>query len=258
MIHGICVSAWGAVANQLRLDTTANNIANQDTPGFRPDWTALRSYRNFDEQRGEWPDRRARLLWTVGGGGMVAETRTAHRPGPIHYTGNPTDLALAGDDTFFAVEREGQVRYTRAGNFQVSADGRLVTADGAWQVLGEGGGPLRVGGGDFVVGRDGEVTNPRTGEGLGRVRVVRFESPHRLEKVGLALFAAPESAPPEPTAGTEAGVQQGALETSGTNAAQAMIRLIEAQRAYDMNMQMLRAHDQMLNRAVTDIARLGG
>jgi flagellar basal-body rod protein FlgG len=156
------------------------------------------------------------------------------------------------------VEREGTVRYTRAGTFQVSADGRLVTADGAWQLLGAGGGPLRVANADFAVGRDGTVTDPRTGEEFGTVRVVSFGRPHLLEKRGQTLFAAPEAAGPVQAAGAEAGVEQHALEMSGTNGAEAMVRLIEAQRAYDANLQMLRAQDQMLGRAATEIARLGG
>ncbi|HOX07221.1 MAG TPA: flagellar hook-basal body protein [Planctomycetota bacterium] len=257
MIHGLYTATWGAIASEMRHQVIANNLANVNTPGFRADWTAMTGYRNLDEVRAEVarPDRR--LLWTVGGGAMVAETRTMHAAGPAQETGRSTDLAINGDEGFFAVQRGEEVRYTRAGNFRIGPRGELLTADGSWQVQGEGGGLILVGGPDFTVGRDGTVSRVREGltEEVGRVRLVRFDRPDRLVKTGETMFQAPEDAGVR-AGGAEVAVEQGFLEGSGTNAAEGMVRMIEAFRSYEFNMQLVRAHDQLLGQAASGIARL--
>lgn len=258
MIHGLYTAGWGAVAARLHQEVVANNMANVNTSGFRSDWASMRSYKNLEELRGAPPTAGRQVLWTIGGGAMVAETRTSFKPGPVAFTGRTTDLALEGDrNAFFEIERGGVRRYTRAGDFAVSPGGELVTSDGGWRLAGAGGGGgVNVGSREFVVGRDGTVTDKLTGEAVGRVRVVRFERPDRLAKVDGTAFAATEEAGPQ-TAGDTAAVEQGFLEQSATNSAEAMIGMIEALRTYEANMQFVRMHDQLLGRAVSEIARLG-
>jgi flagellar basal-body rod protein FlgF len=257
MINGLYKSAWGAMASQIRHEVIANNMANVNTPGFRPDWAVLRGYKTRSEAIGEAarPDRR--ILWSVGGGAMVAETRTAHRSGPLRSTGLSTDLAITENRGFFMVEKDEQIRFTRAGNFRVTADGELVTADGSWRVLGDGGSPMQVGSGNFQVGVNGEVRSGATGEVLGVIALRDFERPDLLQKAGENLFYAPGGAG-ELQNRPESRIQQGSLELSGTNAAQTMVSMIEAMRAYEANINFVRMQDQLLGRAVTEIARLGG
>jgi len=258
MIHGLYTSAWGAVASRIRQEVVANNMANVNTPGFRADWASMRGYKNLDELRGAPPTTARQVLWTVGGGAMVAETRTSFQTGTTAFTGREADLAIDGDrNAFFEIERGGVRRYTRAGDFSVSPRGELVTSDGTWRLCGEGGtGGVNVGAGEFVVGRDGAVTDRGTGEVVGRVRVVSFDHPERLAKVEGAAFAAPEDAGLRPAA-ENVSVEQGYLEQSATNAAETMIGMIEALRSYEANMSFLKMHDQLLGRAVSEIARLG-
>jgi flagellar basal body rod protein FlgG len=252
-------SAWGAVASQLCQEAVANNMANVNTVGFKPDGMVLRGYKTRSEAQHEAlrPDRR--VLWQVGGGAMVAESRTALVSGPVQDTGTSTDLAILGDRGFFAVEREGAVRYTRAGNFRVDAAGFLVTADGGWRVLDDGGSEIQVGGPGFTVGADGSIRrlNADGEEELARLALVDFEEPGRLLKDGRTGFVAPAGVEPL-EARPDSRIQQGALEMSGTNAAATMVSMIEAARSYEANMNFVRVHDQMLGKAVSEIARLGG
>lgn len=258
MIHGLYTSTWGAIASQIRHEVVANNIANVNTTAFHPDWTVLRSYPNLEEARGELsrPDRR--VLWSAGGGAMVAETRTSSLSGPVRATQRSTDLAIKDEDAFFVVRRGDDVRYTRAGDFRVGPRGELLTADGGWQVMGDGG-PINVGNSNFVVDADGRISREVPGQGaedLGRIRLVRFERPDRLLKVGGNLYEAPEDAGIQ-GAGDRGGIEQYALEMSGTNAAEAMVQMIEAFRAYEANVQFMRSADQLLGQAASGIARLG-
>lgn len=258
MIHGLYTSAWGALASQLRHEVIANNIANVNTTGYRPDWSVLRSYPNLEELAGkpERPDRK--VLWSAGGGGMVAETRTTGRSGPVRWTGRDADLALHGDDGYFVLEREGVRHFTRAGDFTLNGKGVLVSADGSWTVQGESG-PLALGRTDFTVGADGTVSqldDNNEQQVVGRLQLVRFEHPDQLVKVGENQYEAPEEAGLA-AAGDRVSVEQGALEMSGTNAAEAMVQMIEAFRAYEANMQMVRAQDGLLGQAVSQIARIG-
>ncbi len=257
MINGLYKSAWGAMASQIRHEVIANNMANVNTPGFRPDWAVLRGYRTRSEAIGEAgrPDRK--VLWAVGGGAMVAETRTAHRAGPMRNTGVNTDLAISGNRGFFVVEKDEQIRYTRAGNFRVNTNGELVTADGNWRVLGDGGGPVQVGSGDFQIDVNGQVRSGTTGEVIDTIALRDFQRPDMLQKAGENLFFAPGAAG-ELQNRPESRIQQGALELSGTNAAETMVSMIEAMRAYEANLNFVRMQDQLLGRAVTEIARLGG
>ncbi len=259
MITGLYKSAWGALGAQVRQEAIANNMANINTTGFRPDWVVMRGYKTRSEAQGQAvrPDRRR--LWDVGGGSMVAETRTAHKSGALRQTGISTDLAIQGNRGFFVVEKEGELRYTRAGNFLVNSDGYLVTADGGWQVQG-GGAPLKVNGPNFLVSAEGLVQRLVPGgepEDVGQLDIKDFANPGALLKTGGTLFAAPEGV--EPIAGrADIRVQQNFLEMSATNAPQTMVNMIEAMRSYEANLNFVRMQDQLLGRAVTEIARLGG
>jgi flagellar basal body rod protein FlgG len=259
VITGLYKSAWGALGSQIRQEAIANNMANVNTAGFRPDWAVMRSYRSRAEQLDGAVGPQARAVWQAGGGGMVVETRTVQVAGPVQSTGVATDLAIVGERGFFTVEKDGQVRYTRAGNFRVDAAGRLVTADGGWRVLGEDGLPLEVGAADFRVDGDGRIR--RTGregeEEVGQFALADFEDPAVLTRTDGVRFAAPAGAARPAEAGS-VRVEQGALEMSGTNAAQTMIGMIEALRSYEANLNFVRIQDQLLGRAVTEIARLGG
>jgi flagellar basal body rod protein FlgG len=265
MITGMYKSAWGATAAQIRHEIVANNMANVNTVAFRPDWAVLRSYKTRAEvlDLASRPD--ARVLWSVGGGAMVNRSLTAHKSGPVHATGNSTDLAILGDRGFFEVVRTDRVtgerytRYTRAGNFQVNSQGQLVTADGSWVVQSEAGGPIQVDNPDFLVDGDGRVRRltPEGEEILGQVALRDFQDLRALNKTGENLFAAGPGAIELP-ARPDSRIEQFAIEMSGTNAAQTMVNMIEAMRSYEANINFVRMQDQLLGRAVTEIARLGG
>jgi flagellar basal-body rod protein FlgF len=217
------------IALERQLGVVANNIANVNTTGFKADKTVfeeyLRSPAHIDNFVGS--DRRV---------SFVQDRATWHdfSQGTIERTGNPLDVTLDGN-SFFAVQANGNERYTRNGAFQINAQGQLVTMDGH-QVLGTGG-PItfQPGDQDITIGNDGTITvregqNTNVAALRGKLRVVNFDQPQQLQKQGSNLFMAPNGVNAQPT--TVANVRQGVIEKSNVSGVAEMAKMIEVMRAY--------------------------
>src|SRR4051812_40011746 len=134
MSDGIWAAASGATTLLLSLDATANNLANANTPGYKGDSAVFREH----------------LMTAVRGGNAVKQMRFSaidgfahdYAPGPITSTGRPLDVAIQGEG-FFAVKTDQGERYTRAGSFDLTQKGDLVTATGG-RAVNEAGKPITV------------------------------------------------------------------------------------------------------------------
>ncbi|MEE8169281.1 MAG: flagellar hook-basal body protein [Phycisphaerae bacterium] len=254
MIYGLWQSAAGLQAQKLRLDVFANNVANVDTPGFKPDAISLVERLTASQggtALGEAPYPPHPTLDRQTGGVTFSPTYTDFSTAAPVTTGNALDLAIDGDG-FFSVRTEQGVRYTRNGRLTMRVDGTLVTAAGAFEVLSTAGRPIRVNpsAGAIQVGADGRVRQGDTV--LARLGIVDFADRQRLEKTGRNLFEA-NGAPPKAATGE---VRQFAYESSGVNSVTGLVRMIEAQRAYQLNATMITIQDQTLGRVVNDVGRL--
>src|SRR5688572_6078033 len=139
MDRGLYIAASGMLAEQIRQDQIANDLANASTPGYKADRTAQRTF-------GELLLANRATGQTIGSQSTAVEVDTIETdfsPQPAKETGEPLDFAIVGEG-FFAVQTGQGVRYTRNGQFTASAEGLLVTAQGD-PVLGAGGGTIRVG-----------------------------------------------------------------------------------------------------------------
>src|SRR5262249_42903242 len=122
-------------------EALANNLANVDTSGFKRDLAIFQARYSEEVERGlDSPGSRG--LNDLGGGVVVRETQTDFTPGTFKRTGIPTGLAVAGDG-FFMVGRADGDYLPRAGNFMMTAAGRLVTQDND-PVLSDGGSPIDI------------------------------------------------------------------------------------------------------------------
>src|SRR5687768_2999284 len=128
MSYGLYISAEGAMAQNLRLETIANNLANVDSAGFKRD-LAIFQARYAEEIENGLDYHGSGSVNDVGGGVMVAGTLTDYSPGTLKRTNIDTDLAIAGDG-FFVVSKDGQQHLTRGGNFLLDSAGRLTTQTG--------------------------------------------------------------------------------------------------------------------------------
>ena len=184
---------------QRELDVIANNMANLNTTGFKADGNVFEEYL-MPVARSDRFTGADRLM------SFVLDRATWHDlgQGPMQQTGNPLDVAIDGK-AFLAVQTPQGERYTRNGALQINAQGQLVTSQG-YQVVGANGPILfQPGDRDIAISREGTIT-VRAGTNLvetqrGKLRVVGFAQPERLEKDGTTMFAPAGQAPQEaPTA----------------------------------------------------------
>ncbi|HWK26609.1 MAG TPA: flagellar hook-basal body protein [Solirubrobacter sp.] len=227
MDRGLYIAASGMLAEQVRQDQIANDLANATTAGYKADRTAQATFGQL-------------LLNNSVTGAAVGSQSTAVQvtsvvtdftPQPLKDTGEPLDFAINGDG-FFAVQTAAGTRYTRNGQFNADANGRLVTLTGD-PVLGRNGRPL-------AVGADGKV-DPRA------LNVVNLRDPR---KQGDNLVA-----------GTPAGqatgqARAGALEGSGADPTQAMVDMIASTRAFESGQKVIQTIDETLGKAATTVGSL--
>lgn len=233
---GYHTATSGVMAFQMALDITANNLANINTNGFkasRPSFADLiyteRNNRNEETQYGH--------------GVYVPKTDMMFEQSQVRSTGRELDFC-ALDEGFFAIEvPEGGITYTKDGAFYITQN---PEAEGEWFLVNEYGGWVLDYEGNRItvpVGEDGKIDSSYAAQMIG---VYTFENPYGLDMVGDNYFVANESSGPA-TANLEAEKKQRWLEASSTNIANEMSKVIEYQRAFQLNVNMVKTHDEMEN-----------
>lgn len=195
----------------------------------------------------------------VGAGGET-QTQTGILPkatygvnfqaGETHPTQRLLDVALQGEGFFQVQTPDGQMAFTRAGEFHIRPDRTLVTKEGA-AVLSDGGSPITLStqGGDIAIGDDGLVTQGETQ--LGRIGVVKFADNSRLLPIGGGFFMAPSGV--EPTGVDKPQVLQGYLESSNVTPLREMVALVQIARAYEANQKLITNRDQTLQKTLESL-----
>jgi flagellar basal-body rod protein FlgF/flagellar basal-body rod protein FlgG len=149
-------------------------------------------------------------------------------------------------------------RYTRNGALQINGQGELVTSEG-YKVVGDNG-PIVFQPGDTntAISREGTIT-VRDGTNVaearrGKLRLVTFAQPERLQKDGASMFAAPAGLNAE--AATTAGVIQGSIEKSNVSGVAEMTRMIDVTRAYQALAGMLQSQGDLRRTAIEKLAEV--
>ncbi len=224
-------AASGMAAQQQNLDVVADNLANADVAGFK---SAQATF--------------AAIGGNVQLGTAATGVREMFAQGKLMKSGGPFDVAIDGTG-FFAVSRDGERGYTRAGAFTRASDGSLRNVDG-WTLAG-----VRIpkNASDVAVAGDGNVTvrlDGRTSAAVGHIRLVAFDAPEKLRPIGSAMFAATRvSGPPHAVAAggdRQPKIAFGSLEKSNVSIVESMMAILAAQRAYEANSKGVQAADEML------------
>lgn len=252
MHHGPLVGLARQMALERQFDVVANNIANLNTTAFKSSTSVFEEFLV--------PGARDTSFAGADAGVHSVLDRAAFHDfgqGPIQRTGNPLDIALDGD-AFIAVQRAGGERYTRDGALQINAAGQLVTPDGD-TVAGDSG-PIIFQATDhnIAISADGRITvieGTNTAETLrGKIKLVSFAQPQRLQQEGANLFAAPAGTAALPA--TNARILQGAIEGSNVNGVLEMTRMIEINRTYSQIASLLQSQDDEHRNSVNKLAQV--
>jgi flagellar basal-body rod protein FlgF len=251
MPYGLYISAEGAVAQNRRMEVLSNNIANVETAGFKRQLAIFQArFSQAIEQGSDYSG--SRTINDIGGGVMVRETKTDFSPGPLRRTGLETDVAIDGTG-FFQVQKGDQTYLTRAGAFEITAEGQLTTPDG-YSVLSPDGEPIAIEPGPWNINGAGEIE--QNGGVVGSLGLVRPPLLDQLEHVGENLFALPPRVEAEPVPDEERQVRSGFVEQSGVRPALEMMDLIECSRAFEANTTMIKNQDQMLGNLISRALRV--
>ena len=251
MDRGTYVAASGGLFQLRKLEVVNNNLANINTTGFKRQLLVgeRAEFENTLAAEVAKDDPYAKADHQRTPGVAAIKSVTDFSPGPIENTGNPFDLALRNPKDFFVISTPNGQEYTRAGDFTLDAEGRLVTKDGA-SVLGDGG-EITVTGANVSIDPNGTVKT--NGQAAARIQVVRIAETDQLERTGNSRFKLPAGVAPEVV---EPDVVPQALEKSNVSAITGVIDLIVAQRGFDMYAKSAEAIDQMNQAAISQIGRI--
>ncbi len=252
MMRALLTAATGMEAQQVNIDTIANNLANVNTTAFK------RSKANFHDllyQTLRAPGQSSTTGTVVPGGIQVgtgvklSSVDKMFTEGAVQVTGNEMDLMIEGDGFFRVQKDDGQIVYTRAGHFTKDNTGRVVTNDG-YPVIPEVTVPVEAK--NLHVGYDGTVTVKVNGEtqDLGQILIASFINPTGLVSLGGNYYS-PSRASGEPVVGVPAQngmgrIGQSQLESSNVNIVEEMVNMITGQRAYEISSKVISTGDQML------------
>ncbi|MBB4661022.1 flagellar hook-basal body protein [Conexibacter arvalis] len=238
MLQGLYSAAAGMTAQQQRIDGVANDLANVSTTGYKSVRVGFRDllYNPRGDQAGE----------TVAAGAGTAATLfgRSQAQGALLTTDQPLDVAIQGSGFFQVRTADGQLALTRDGTFRLDSLGRLGTADGALLVP-----PIQVPRDTPIdrisIATDGTV-RVNEGQVVGRIQLVTVTAPDGLRPLGDNRFAVTPESGAARAAGADAQLLQGRLEGSNVNMSDAMVDMMNAQRAFQLASRAIHMQDQML------------
>ncbi len=249
------IGATGMLAQQMNVDVISNNIANSTTSGYKRQRAEFHDLIYQNKLRPGAPSSDAGTIvpsgMQFGLGVSLGSIYRLHEQGTIKMTENDLDLAITGKGYFQIELPDGDTAYTRSGVFQLNQDGEIVTAQGyrlqpGLTVPPDAREVIVNGSGEVLVALPGQVTT----QNIGQLELATFVNPAGLEGIGDTLFLETEGSG-TPTTGTPdtddfGEIRQGALENSNVNIVEEITNLIAAQRAYEMNSNVISTSDEML------------
>ena len=256
MIRSLWISKTGMEAQQTKLDTISNNLANVSTNGFKRASVVFEDliYQNL-RQAGANSTEQTTLPTglQVGLGVRPVATSRSFTQGNLQQSSNPMDLAIRGNGFFQIQLPDGTTGYTRDGAFQVSAQGQLVTNNGYTVQPGI---TIPANAQSVTIGADGTVSVTLPGQAqpqaVGQLQIAGFVNPAGLEPKGMNLYAETAASGTAnvgaPGADGLGSVQQGYVETSNVTVVEELVSMIQTQRAYELNSKAIQTSDQMLQR----------
>lgn len=239
METGIYVALSGQIAAQQRLDTIAHNVANASTPGFRAEEV---TFSTVVSDKGRSP---VEFL-------SSGEHYISRQSGPIVGTGNPLDVAVAGN-AWFALETPNGLAYTKDGRLSISSEGQVQSV-GGYTVVDRGGAPIVINpkGGPITIAADGIINQ----DGIQRGAIGLFSISDDAKLTRMDGSSLRSDVPGDPIVDfNSVAVRQGFVEQSNVNAFLELTQMIDLTRNFDAVSTSLEKSEKSLKEA---IRTLGG
>lgn len=225
MIRAYYTATNGAISNQSYFDIMSNNIANVQTDGYKRSKAEFSDllYSNIN-----------RTQVKVGSGSKIGKVDVVFNQGSLYYTGKDTDFAIEGDG-FFAVQFEDNTYFTRGGNFEEkNIDGESYLMYKGGYVLDENEEPI------IVLHEENEIDL----EDIQKVGVFNFLNNSDLTSIGNNLFGVINEET-EYNLSEYPKVMKGYLESSGVEISEEMVKMIQVQRAFQLNSKVIQTSDEI-------------
>jgi len=251
MMRALSTAGTGMIAQQLNLDTISNNLANVNTTGFKGQRAEFQDlvYQTFRDAT--TTASTSQNASQVGLGSALSATGSDFNEGALQNTSNPLDMAIIGNGFFQVTKPDGSLAYTRDGSFTQDVNGQLVTSDGY---------PIEppitipTNATSVTISNTGVVsaiipgqTDPQQ---VGQIQLAVFPNPAGLTRAGQNLFtqsaASGTATLSDPGLNGAGEVNAGFLEGSNVQVVEEMVKMIMAQRAYEINSKAIETSDQML------------
>lgn len=254
MMQALWVAKTGLSAQNTRLTTIANNLANASTIGFKRDDAQFEDLLyQVRSQPGAQSSQTTQIPsgLQLGTGVRVVGTTKQFTQGSIQVTNKPLDMAIDGHGFFQILMPDGTTAYSRNGEFQLNSDGQIVNADGL---------PLQPAitipqnAQTVTISKDGIVSAQVSGQTapqqIGQIQLADFINPSGLQAIGSNLYleTAASGSPQQgqPANSGFGSIDQDSLESSNVDVVQEMVNMITTQRTYEMNSKVIATSDQML------------
>lgn len=267
MVRSLWTAATGMIAQQVNLDTIANNLSNVNTTGYKTQVNEFKSllYQTIQTRTTSANGENKPSSAQVGLGVRNASISSIFRDGPMLASDSDTAFALNGKGFFAIRGGDGNTYYTRNGNFKFTIaanNGNMLATSEGLPVLDSNGRPIILGPeytpSNITVTADGNVCYPdeqNNPQPIGiTIGIYQFNNPNGLEKLSDSRFRQTAASGPAINEATNNNVEktrviQGYLEGSGVQVADEMVNMIVTQRAYELNSKAIIASDEMLQQA---------
>ena len=253
MIRALSIASTGMAAQQLSLEVIANNLANVSTTGFK---RSIWEFQDLMYQTMKVPGTATEtgtipVGFQVGSGVKPVSVHKSFEQGEPRRTDNPLDLTIQGDGFFQLSLPDGSTAYTRTGAFKVDSEGNIVSTEG-YPLIPDLSLPTDTK--SITITPEGAVSVTTSASSdpteVGALELARFVNPAGLESKGRNLYqqtaASGDAVTGTPGLEGFGSIEQGALEASNVSIAEEMVRMIEAQRVYEINSKTIQSADEML------------
>lgn len=241
---GIYQGATALAALDRWQEVVAQNIANSSVPGYKASEMSVEG-----ENYGTIQDRTGVRSSTQPAVMPINSVQTSFEPGSASRTGNPTDVSIGSNGFFVIQQGNGNMLYTRNGQFNTNASNQLINANGDL-VQGVGGPIQLLSGREVSINQLGQIYQGN--QLVGKLQVMNFSDTSKLTKVSGGFQASDDAAP---TPDTNPNISQGYLEGSNVSGMGEMIKLIEATHAQEANQKVIQAYDNRMGKVIQTFTR---